>query len=88
MPFPQFFKVLALSPLLALTLGCTTMAQDSAEAQPLCPDPRPMVCTTIYAPVCAVHSDGREETHASSCNACADDTVVDYRQGACEDDAS
>ena len=39
----------------------------------------------IYAPVCALHSDGREETHASSCNACADETVSSYRDSACEE---
>ena len=41
----------------------------------------------IYAPVCAVHSDGSEETLASACNACADETVVDFRDGACEEDS-
>jgi len=42
----------------------------------------------IYAPVCATHMDGREETHASACNACADDTVATYTDGACEEEPS
>lgn len=37
----------------------------------------------IYAPVCAQHSDGSRETHASACNACADDTVSTYVAGPC-----
>lgn len=41
----------------------------------------------IYAPVCARHADGREETLASACNACANETVIDYRDGSCEDAA-
>ncbi len=39
----------------------------------------------IYAPVCAVHSDGRLSTMASSCNACADDSVTAYSDGPCAD---
>jgi hypothetical protein len=38
----------------------------------------------IYAPVCAEHRDGHRETHASDCNACADETVVAHTDGPCE----
>ncbi|MEM9759311.1 MAG: hypothetical protein AAF933_08770 [Pseudomonadota bacterium] len=51
-----------------------------------CSEPRPQVCTTIYAPVCAEHDGGRRETHASACNACADDTTLAYVDGLCEED--
>ena len=51
----------------------------------VCSDPRPQVCTTIYAPVCAEHTDGDRETLASACNACADDTVSAYTTGPCEE---
>jgi hypothetical protein len=50
-----------------------------------CAEPRPQVCTMIYAPVCAEHRDGRFETHASACNACADETVLAYAEGVCEE---
>ena len=67
-------------------------AQPSPEPTPealgLCEDPRPQVCTMIYAPVCALHRDGHVETHSSSCNACADDTVSRYVEGSCEDGAA
>lgn len=53
-----------------------------------CVEPRPQVCTMIYAPVCAQHKDGHSETHSSGCNACADDTVMRYEQGTCEDTAT
>ncbi|MDP5053256.1 MAG: hypothetical protein NWP69_05670 [Congregibacter sp.] len=39
----------------------------------------------IFAPVCATHSDGNLQTHASGCNACADDQVASYVNGACDD---
>jgi hypothetical protein len=87
MRFSPFFNVLAPLAASVACLGCATPAEESAAAAAACPDPRPQVCTMIYAPVCAVHSDGSEETLASACNACADETVVDFRDGACEDDS-
>lgn len=94
MYFPLFFKVLSRSPssvpgaIFAATMlaSCTTPPAPEVS-EPACPEIRPMVCTTIYAPVCATHSDGRLETHASSCNACADESVVDYLDGPCEENA-
>lgn len=50
-----------------------------------CTPPRPEVCTMIYAPVCATLADDlAQEQYSSPCNACADDRVVAYREGACE----
>jgi hypothetical protein len=93
MPFPLYFKTL---PALAVVLGVTACTASRApEAPPpvepaisACDEPRPQVCTMIYAPVCASHADGRVETHASACNACADDTVATYVDGACEEEPS
>ena len=48
-----------------------------------CTDPRPQVCTMIYAPTCGVKSDGSTADYSSPCNACADDTVAGHRPGAC-----
>lgn len=67
--------------------GCAgdPRADASQSTDPVaCTEPRPQVCTMIYAPVCAEHSDGHRETHASDCNACADDTVVAHTAGPCE----
>lgn len=60
-------------------------ASDVSNASTVCVDPRPQVCTMIFAPVCATHDDGRRETHASACNACADDTVVDHTNESCDE---
>ena len=50
-----------------------------------CTPPRPEVCTMIYAPVCATLADNvSQKQYSSPCNACADDRVVAYREGACE----
>jgi hypothetical protein len=69
---------------LALLAACST-PPPAASLRTQCTTPRPQVCTMIYAPVCALHEDGRERSHASGCNACADDTAVDYREGSCEE---
>ncbi|MFN2287981.1 MAG: hypothetical protein ABR578_06565 [Chromatocurvus sp.] len=55
------------------------------EAPIACTPPRPEVCTMIYAPVCATLADNvSQKQYSSPCNACADDRVVAYREGACE----
>lgn len=72
--------------LLLLIAGCTRTPAPRLPDVVSCREPRPQVCTMVYAPVCALHADGRRRTHASSCNACADDTVLQYRQGSCEEE--
>lgn len=96
MRFLFFFRTLTL-PIALLAGGCASRVEppEVPEAPPstvprtvACEAPRPQVCTMIYLPVCAEHTDGRLETHASACNACADDTVIAYRNDACEDAAA
>lgn len=73
-------------------VGCATPVDPplpaESQAVDVCTEPRPQVCTTLYAPVCAVHRDGHEETLASACNACAIDTVQTHRPGRCEEATS
>ena len=60
-----------------------------------CSVPRPQVCTREYRPVCARVDTGircvttpcpsfKKKTYANACTACADDKVLDYREGPCE----
>ena len=83
MHFPLFFSVLTA----ALTSACATpeVAKNTPETavEAHCEEPRPQICTMIYAPVCAARSDGANETYASQCNACADDSVQSYVDGPC-----
>ena len=46
-----------------------------------CKNPRPKMCTMIYAPVC-----GREtrKTYSNACVACSDTNVKTYTKGACK----
>lgn len=63
----------------------TTTPNVHAAAQVDCSNPRPMVCTMEYRPVCASLLAGGEKTYASGCNACADIAVSGYLSQACED---
>ena len=96
MYFPQILNATAALMLAALAVSCAMPVPDDpapvdGEASGtvaddfVCSEPRPQVCTTIYAPVCAEHTDGDRETLASACNACADDTVSAYTKGPCEE---
>ena len=55
------------------------------EKAQVCRDPRPEVCTAIYAPVCAFRlAEGLPPaTYASGCSACADPMVAGFVEGAC-----
>lgn len=77
--------------LAVLLSGCaqTTGSGDpetvSGSTTTSCTDPRPMVCTMEYRPVCAALVAGTEKTYPSGCNACADVAVASWRDGPCEE---
>lgn len=50
-----------------------------------CRDPRPMVCTMEYSPVCATLAEEKLATYPSGCNACADIAVASWTDGPCEE---
>jgi hypothetical protein len=81
MRFSLIFSALSA---LALT-ACAQPTRPPENLSNSCEEPRPQVCTMIFAPVCATHNDGRQQTHASACNACADDSVGTYINGSCEE---
>ncbi|WP_435214043.1 hypothetical protein ACMAY6_02110 [Luminiphilus sp. nBUS_16] len=58
-------------------------AESAASTQ--CRDPRPMVCTMEYRPVCATLVSGGAATYPSGCNACADVVVNSWTDGPCEE---
>lgn len=60
-----------------------------------CPEQRSQICTREYFPVCATRDTGircvttpcpssEEKTYGNGCTACADEKVMEYRIGACE----
>ena len=73
----------------ACVLGMLLLLAACASQQPApslitqCADPRPQVCTMEYAPVCAALNAGGSREYSSACNACADDAVTGYADGAC-----
>ena len=58
-------------------------AESAASVQ--CSEPRPMVCTMEYRPVCATLVSGDTATYPSGCNACADIVVKSWTEGPCEE---
>ena len=95
-------------PLLLLLAACSQAPVASEPAPPpasdppkeekkapvMCTNPRPEVCTAIYAPVCATRDTGircittpcpseEQVTKASSCTACSDPKVISYVDGEC-----
>jgi hypothetical protein len=73
--------------LFIIILGAGCAAAPAPVAVVECAAPRPQVCTMEYAPVCANLSAGGRGDYASACNACADDAVASYEDGACSDPA-
>jgi hypothetical protein len=49
-----------------------------------CHEPRPVICTQIYQPVCATLKSGGSKTFASDCTACSNQDVIAYQKEACE----
>ncbi|MFT4874701.1 hypothetical protein [Congregibacter sp.] len=97
MRFSLLISALTLAALAGFMTGCATPATPATPAVPAipeeplvtsCEEPRPKVCTMIFAPVCATRAAGIPETYASGCNACADDQVAAYINGACDDEGS
>ncbi len=68
--------------LLAALAGCASEGGKKAGGE-ACTDPRPQVCTMIYAPVCATLEHDEQRTYSSDCNACADIAVIAHVDGAC-----
>lgn len=79
--------------LLTVLVGCTPMSgtnvpeddNSNKAADTQCRDPRPMVCTMEYSPVCATLAGEKLATYPSGCNACADIAVASWTDGPCEE---
>lgn len=90
------FKLAGVMICVSLLLGCGSAQQvDTAENQNAtsnestmtveenCTEPRPGVCTMIYAPVCAVDGEGNSKEYPSGCSACTNPSVVGFNPGSC-----
>jgi len=73
---------------MALMAGCvtSTLAPSKPADATRCEDPRPMVCTMEYMPVCADLVAGGTATYPSGCNACADVAVASWVESPCEEE--
>lgn len=86
-----------------LTMGCThsvsgedkVKSGDDGQDFTQCTEPRPELCTMIYAPVCGLRdreakcdtepcASDKRKTYSSSCMACADSKVSGYLPGECK----
>jgi hypothetical protein len=68
--------------------GCAEMPTSMAPSVEVtqCKDPRPMICTMEYRPVCASLKAGGTATYPSGCNACADVAVASWVESPCEEE--
>ena len=73
---------------MGLMAGCitSTPATGNLADATRCEDPRPMVCTMEYMPVCADLVAGGTATYPSGCNACADVAVTSWVESPCEEE--
>jgi len=69
--------------LIGFLSACANNSTESPSSITLCKDPRPQICTMIYAPVCGTNKDGERSTYASDCSACAIAEVTGFEQGKC-----
>lgn len=78
--------------------GCNEQANRAADSID-CSDPRPEMCTREYRPVCASRDSGIRcvtepcpgtelKTYGNACDACADQSVISYNPGACDEESS
>ncbi|MFV2059515.1 MAG: hypothetical protein ACC653_02455 [Gammaproteobacteria bacterium] len=83
-----YFSSSILSILLVVSACETTVAQNEVPVEvttiTTCSEPRPQICTNEYKPVCATLDDGKQETYATGCTACADTFVVSYQKDVCK----
>ena len=82
---------------LSVAFACAAPAPDAADEPSaaaeagapaessfvVCKDPRPKACTREMRPVCAHTMNGLLETRPNGCSACADRSILGYRDGAC-----
>ncbi len=68
---------------LAAALLASACASNGKPEVNLCESPRPQVCTMEYNPSCGQLAAGGQRDYSSPCNACADDQVDSWTQGAC-----
>ena len=82
------FSIFVLATLILLGFaGCAAVETGSISADATrCEDPRPMVCTMEYMPVCADLVAGGTATYPSGCNACADVAVASWVESPCEEE--
>ena len=53
------------------------------ESAGACEEPRPEMCTREYRPVCGVQQNSLAKSYGNACEACADEKVGFYIEGAC-----
>lgn len=75
--------------LLVLLSACSnneTQMTSVSEKVTLCKEPRPMICTMDYTPVCGRHKNNTVKTYSNGCGACSDPDVVSYVPDACPEE--
>ncbi len=66
-----------------LLIACSQHPDPMLQADGLCQEPRPEICTMHYKPVCAEVANELVE-YGNACSACGDPAVNAYQIGSCQ----
>jgi len=70
--------------LLSITACSTNSNQENTKTNKVtCTEPRSLICTHDYRPVCAESKSGRYRTYSNGCSACSNPDITRHIDGAC-----
>ncbi|VAX01145.1 hypothetical protein MNBD_GAMMA21-1869 [hydrothermal vent metagenome] len=88
---PQTYAILMAVFFLPTLTGCSTktnpeMTKMAGNGKIVCTEPRTLICTRDYRPVCAESKRGHFRTYSNACTACSNPDIASYVDLTCPKD--